>query len=317
MARFQELQCFVAVVETGSFTAASDRLDLAKSAVSRRVGQLEARLSAQLLNRTTRALDLTETGRAFYERAVRILADLDEAEAAVAQNRGALAGTLRVALPLSFGVLHAAAPIQAFLSAHPDVDLHLDLNDRRVDLITEGLDLALRIGRLQDSTLIARHLFDARLAVCASPAYLAAHGTPTHPSELADHVTAVYSNVPDPDQWVFEDADGDPVRVGLAPRIRASNGDVLVAIAARGEGIVLQPTFMLADAVGNGELVPILTDFNLAATPAYAVYPYTRHLSYRVRAFIDHLADWFSGPLPWDAICDGVSPPPEDQTARR
>ncbi|MGB5166563.1 MAG: LysR family transcriptional regulator, partial [Woeseiaceae bacterium] len=169
MDKFEDIQAFVAVVEAGTFTAAADRLDTAKSAVSRRVSALEERLGVQLLRRTTRVLNLTETGRAFYEHAKRILSDLEEAEAAVQQEHGELRGTLRVALPLSFGVRHMCGPIATFGKLHPQVQFDLDLNDRRVDLIEENMDVALRIGRLSDSSLIARRLFDAHSVVCASP----------------------------------------------------------------------------------------------------------------------------------------------------
>ncbi|MEO1118952.1 MAG: LysR family transcriptional regulator [Pseudomonadota bacterium] len=303
MSRLQALQHFVAVVEAGSFTAAADRLGVAKSAVSRRVRELEQRLGAQLLNRTTRATDLTDSGRAFYERAVRVLADLDEAEAAVAQRGGRLIGTLRVALPLSFGTLHMAAPIAAFLEAHPEIDLQVDLNDRRVDLVSEGMDLALRIGHLRDSTLIARKLFDVKFVTCASPAYLAAHGTPATPEDLTDHHVLVYTNVTDPRLLPYVDAEGQSHDVRVEPRLAASNGDLLVAAAAEGQGIVVEPNFMAAQAVADGSLVPILHGYSRPTTPAYIVYPHTRHLSLRVRAFIDHVIAWYSGELPWDACC--------------
>ncbi|MEL6449532.1 MAG: LysR family transcriptional regulator [Pseudomonadota bacterium] len=303
MSRLQALQHFVAVVEAGSFTAAADRLGVAKSAVSRRVRELEQRLGAQLLNRTTRATDLTDSGRAFYERAVRVLADLDEAEAAVAQRGGRLIGTLRVALPLSFGTLHMAAPIAAFLEAHPEIDLQVDLNDRRVDLVSEGMDLALRIGHLRDSTLIARKLFDVKFVTCASPAYLAAHGTPATPEDLTDHHVLVYTNVTDPRLLPYVDPEGQSHDVRVEPRLAASNGDLLVAAAAEGQGIVVEPNFMAAQAVADGSLVPILHGYSRPTTPAYIVYPHTRHLSLRVRAFIDHVIAWYSGELPWDACC--------------
>lgn len=306
MSRFQALQCFVAVVEAGSFTAAADRLGVAKSAVSRRIRELEQRLGAQLLNRTTRATDLTDSGRAFYERTVRVLADLDEAEAAVAQRGGRLIGTLRVALPLSFGTRHMAAPISAFLDAHPDIDLQADLNDRRVDLVAEGMDLALRIGHLRDSTLIARKLFDVRFVTCASPAYLAEHGTPETPADLVNHGVLVYTNVTDPRLLPYVDGDGMSHDVRVQPRMAASNGDLLVAAAAEGQGVVVEPNFMAAEAVTDGRLVPVLSDYARPPTPAYIVYPHTRHLSLRVRAFIDHLIAWFEGELPWDRCCGSV-----------
>ncbi|MEO1581331.1 MAG: LysR family transcriptional regulator [Pseudomonadota bacterium] len=304
MARFQELECFVAVVETGSITAAADRLELAKSAVSRRLAALEKRLSVQLLNRTTRAIDLTNTGRAFYERAVAVLSDLAEAESAVAQERGTLSGVLRLALPLSFSVRHMGEPLSAFLAEHPEVQCQIDLNDRRVDLVAEGVDLALRIGVLEESTLVARKLFDASATVCASPNYLERRGTPTQPSDLLDHDVLVYANTREPEVWSFTEASGARIRAPLRPKVSASNGDLLSRLAEQGQGIIQQPTFMLDDALRRGALVPILRDYQLPVIPAHAVYPHTRHLSFRVRAFIDHLVAWFANELPWDTVLD-------------
>ena len=206
MDKFEDLQAFVAVVEAGSFTGAAERLGAAKSAVSRRVSALEERLGVQLLRRTTRTQNLTETGRSFYEHSARILADLEEAESAVQQEHGELRGTLRVALPLSFGVRHMCKPIASFSRLHPKIRFDLDLNDRRIDLVEEGMDLAIRIGHLPDSSLIARRLFDVRSVVCASPHYLSVHGEPQSPEDLAEHDCLVYSNLPDPDtwRWIFE-----------------------------------------------------------------------------------------------------------------
>lgn len=304
MDRFDELQVFVAVVEAGSFTAAADRLDIAKSAVSRRVSALEERLGVQLLRRTTRRLNLTETGQSFYEQSARILADLDEAEAAATQEHGELRGVLRVALPLSFGVRHMSEPIAAFSRLHPRVSFELDLNDRRVDLMAEGADLAVRIGRLADSTLIARRLFEARTVVCASPSYLELRGTPVTPEDLVDHDCLVYGNLPDPARWVCTDGDGARHTVDVRVAMSASSGDFLCAAAAEGLGVALQPTFIAGDAIGRGELVPILTGYAWPVTPAYAVYPPTRHLSYRVREFIDFLAGHFAGTPAWDRDCE-------------
>ena len=207
MDRFEDLQTFVAVVEAGSFTAAAERLDTAKSAVSRRVSALEERLGAQLLRRTTRRLNLTDSGQSFYERSARILADLDEAESAIAQEHGELHGTLKVALPLSFGLRHMCKPVAEFSRRHPRVTFDLDLNDRRIDLIGEGADLAVRIGRLADSSLIARRLFDARTVIVASQAYLDQHGTPREPEDLRNHACLVYGNLAEPGKWTWRDAD--------------------------------------------------------------------------------------------------------------
>ena len=303
MDRFKDMAVFVAVAEAGSFTAAADRLDVAKSAVSRRVSALEARLGVQLIRRTTRRLSLTDSGIAFYERSARILADLDEAESALAQSHGELRGQLRVALPLSFGLHHMHAPICDFASRHPAIDFDLDLNDRRVDLIEEGMDLAVRIGHLRDSSLIARKLFDARTVVCAAPAYLARFGTPRSPAELGDHRCLVYSNLAEPQRWAYADADGQRHTVDVGRGMRVSSGDFICRAAAAGLGIAMQPTFIAHEAIRSGDLVPLLTDLQWPVTPGYAVYPPTRHLSFRVRAFIDYLVEHFSGTTAWDRDC--------------
>ena len=307
MDKFEDLQAFVAVVEAGTFTAAAERLDTAKSAVSRRVSALEERLGVQLLRRTTRTLNLTETGQSFYEHSARILADLDEAESAAQQEHGDLRGVLRVALPLSFGVRHMCKPIAAFSKQHPKIRFDLDLNDRRIDLIEEGMDLAIRIGHLADSSLIARKLFDVRAVVCASPHYLATHGTPQTPDDLLDHDCLVYSNLAEPDVWAWRDADGKQRSIRINPVMRASSGDFLANAAAHGLGLVIQPTFLAAEAVRLGNLVPVLEDYEWPTVPAYAVYPPTRHLSYRVRAFIDFLAERFAGMPQWDRDCETLS----------
>ncbi|MEE4377571.1 MAG: LysR family transcriptional regulator [Candidatus Competibacteraceae bacterium] len=309
MDKFEDLQAFVAVVETGSFTAAAERLDMAKSAVSRRVSGLEERLGVQLLRRTTRRLSLTETGHHFYERSARVLADLEEAESAVLQEHGELRGTLRVALPLSFGVRHMSAPVAEFSRRHPRLRFDLDLNDRRVDLIGEGMDLAVRIGQLADSTLIARRLFDARTVVCGSQDYFNRYGMPQTPDELIDHQCLVYGNLAEPTKWVCRDAQGKSIRVTVRAAMIASSGDFLSAAAAQGLGIVIQPTFIAGEAISRGELVPILTHYQWPITPAYAVYPPTRYLSFRVRKFIDFLVDHFSGTPSWDKDCPAASNP--------
>ena len=303
MDKFEDIQAFVAVVDAGSFTAAAERLGSAKSAISRRVSALEERLGVQLLHRTTRVLNLTETGRSFYEHGTRILADLEEAEAAVQQEHGELRGTLRFALPLSFGVRHMCGPIATFSKLHPKVRFQLDLNDRRVDLIEENFDVAIRIGRLTDSSLIARRLFDVKAVVCASPHYLNVHGHPETPEDLQNHECLVYSNLADPGKWQYEDRDGNSGVAPITAALTASSGDFLCNAAAHGMGIVIQPTFIASQAIRAGQLVPILTDYTFPISPAYAIYPPTRHLSYRVRALIDFLAEKFSGTPQWDRDC--------------
>jgi DNA-binding transcriptional LysR family regulator len=304
MNRFDDLVALVAVVETGSFTAAADRLELAKSAVSRRISALEERLGVQLLRRTTRRLNVTDAGRSFYEHSARILADLDEAETSILQEHGELRGTLRVALPLAFGVKHMHKPIAAFSRLHPQLRFDLNLNDRRIDLVEEGIDVALRIGKLADSSLIARRLFDVRTVVCGSPGYFEQHGTPATPMDLKVHRCLVYGNLADPGKWVCRDASSRNSRVDVSAAMTANDGDFLNAAAAEGLGIVMQPPFIAGELIRQGALVPILTDDTWPTSTAFAVYAPTRHLSRRVRVLIDYLAEYFSGTLPWDAACD-------------
>ena len=303
MDRFEDMQTFVAVVEAGSFTAAAARLDTAKSAVSRRVSALEERLGVQLLRRTTRRLNLTDSGQSFYERSARILADLDEAESALAQEHGELHGTLKVALPLSFGLRHMCKPVAEFSRRHPRVEFDLDFNDRRVDLVEEGADLAIRIGHLADSSLIAKRLFEVRTVVCGSRAYFDEHGTPQTPEDLLDHKCLVYGNLADPTKWVCRDRDGQAHKVNVEAAMTATSGDFLSAAAIQGLGIAMQPTFIAGEAISRGELVAVLTDYEWPVSPAWAVYPPTRHLSYRVREFIDFLAEYFAGTVYWDRDC--------------
>ncbi len=300
MDRFDELNTFVRVVESGSFTAAADALDTAKSAVSRRIAELEKRLGAQLFHRTTRRLNLTDSGRAFYEHAKRILEDLEEAESRVAQANCELSGRLRIALPMSFGLRHMSSAVCDFGEKHPRIRFDLDFNDRRVDLVQDGFDVAVRIGHLEDSTLVARRLFDARTVIVASREYLERRGEPVEPADLSRHDILAYSNVPVTDRWYWRDADGERRSVPVEVTLKANSGEYLCDAAVAGHGIVMQPTFIVHGHIARGELVPLLTGYAWPVSAAYAIYPPTRHLSYRVRAFIDFLAERFAGVPYWD-----------------
>jgi DNA-binding transcriptional LysR family regulator len=300
MDRFAHMQVLVGVVEAGSISAAAERLGLAKSAVSRRLAELETHLGVSLIHRTTRRLNLTDSGRAYYARCVAILADVEEAESAVSQAHGALKGNLKVALPLSFGLLHLAPLIQAFMTQHPDVRFELDFNDRQIDLMQEGFDLAIRIATLADSSLIARRLAPIRHVVCASPGYLAQHGTPRAAADLAQHACLAYSNLSDPGLLSYRGPDGQPGQVRVPVRLAASSGEFLMQVAIAGEGLVQLPTFYVHDALRAGQLVQLLADHAWPELSAYAVYPPTRHLSSRARALIDFLAERLAGEPYWD-----------------
>lgn len=291
---------FVAVVETGSFSAAALRLSQAKSATSRLVSALEEHLGAQLLNRTTRRLSITEAGRDFYEQAVRILSDLQEAEASLASDQNALRGRLRMAAPLSFGLLHLAPALEEFMLLHPELVLDLDLDDRRINLIEEGFDLGLRIGALEDSSLVAKPLAPIRMCLCASPDYLHRHGTPRTPADLGFHAGLVYGNVPEAQQWRLLDAAGKGYSVKVPVRLRANNGDLLLQAAIAGLGLVATPSFLAWRALASGQLVQLLPNYQLPASQAFAIYPSRRRLAERVRVLIDFLAARFGKTPYWD-----------------
>lgn len=301
MDRFENMNHFVRVVEAGSISAAAERLDVAKSAVSRRLKALEQHLGVELFHRTTRHMNLTDTGRAFYQQAVRILDDLTEAEDAASQAHRTLQGRLKVALPASFGLMHITPAINEFLALHPNVAFDLDFNDRQVDLIEEGFDLAIRIADLPDSSLIARRIAEISRVICASPDYLEQHGTPANATELSNHHCLTYSLSQDSDNWTFTDGLGNPYTVNVRSSLCASAGEFLRDAAVQGHGIISIPTFIVYQQIRDGLLVPILRDDELSNINAYAIYPQTRHLSQRVRSFVDFLVERFAGTPYWDA----------------
>ncbi|HOA95150.1 MAG TPA: LysR family transcriptional regulator, partial [Quisquiliibacterium sp.] len=223
MDRFQEMRAFVAVVDAGSFVRGADALGVSKTAVSRLVGELEARLGTRLLHRTTRRLSLTPEGEVFHARCRQLLDDVDEAEAELTAQSGEAIGQLRVNVPVTFGLMHLAPLWPAFMTVHPRVSLDVTLSDRVVDLVDEGYDLAVRIARLQSSSLVSRRLTSTRLILCASPDYLRQHGTPAHPSELAGHAVIAYTLLATGEQWTFEGPHG-PVSVKVRPRMRTNSG---------------------------------------------------------------------------------------------
>ena len=300
MDRFENMNAFVRVVEAGSISAAADRMDVAKSVVSRRLKELEEHLGVELFHRTTRQMNLTDSGRAFYQQSVRILADILEAEHATSQFHGALKGNLKVAVPLSFGLMHLGPAITAFLQTHPDIEFDLDFNDRQVDLLAEGFDLAIRIASLPDSSLIARRLAPIQAVMCASPAYLERMGTPQTPEQLVKHRCLVYNLISNSDNWNVHDTAGQSIKTRIIPYLKASNGEFLRDAAVGGLGIVLLPAFIVYREIERGALVPILTGYHYTQLAAYAIYPQTRHLSQRVRAFVDFLSKRFEGMPYWD-----------------
>ena len=300
MDRFENMETFIRVVEAGSISGAADRAGIAKSAVSRRLKELEAHLGVELFHRTTRRMNLTDTGRAFYHQCVRILEDVLEAELATSQAHCRLKGGLKVALPSTFGLMHMGPAINEFLLMHPHIEIDLDFNDRTVDLMQEGFDLAIRIANLPDSSLIARRLAPIEFVLCGSPAYLEKNGAPQSPEDLVNHQCLVYSLQRDSERWSFHDPQGDVIKIRILPYLKASSGEFLCSATVDGLGIVYMPSFIVFKEIEQGRLVPLLKDYRQSDLNAYAIYPQTRHLSQRVRAFVDFLVKRFEGVPYWD-----------------
>ena len=302
MDRFENMNTFIRVVEAGSISGAADKLSVAKSAVSRRLKELEEHLGVELFHRTTRRMNLTDTGRAFYHQSVRIVEDLIEAELATSQAHGTLKGSLKIALPSTFGIMHMGPAINEFLNLHPQIEFDLDFNDREVDLMQEGFDLAVRIAILPDSSLIARRLAPIKTIICASPVYLEQKGLPQCPDDLRTHQCLVYNLLRDYEYWKFTDTNGQEIKTKIYPYLKASTGEFLKDAAVQGLGIIQSPTFIVYKEIERGTLVPLLQDYKLPEINAYAIYPPTRHLSQRVRAFVDFLVKRFENTPYWD-IC--------------
>jgi DNA-binding transcriptional LysR family regulator len=300
MDRFAEVEIFVRIVESGGIGAAARRLGIAKSVVSRRLKDLETRLDGRLVNRTTRHFSLTETGRAYYERASRILYDLDEADQIAAEARGAIKGTLRIAAPMTFGILHLAPAITAFMSENPDIDIDIDLNDRRVDVVEEGFDLAVRIGDLEGSSLIARKLAPIRSVLLAAPSRIAKDGMPHSLSDLEGRAGLRYSATPARRAYGGTDPDGTEHVPQLDIRMVANNGEILVDACAQGQGYLLVPSFIAQRAIEAGQVTVLLPEYRFRLIAAYAIYPPGRHLSLKVRRFVDFLVQRFGGRPYWD-----------------
>jgi DNA-binding transcriptional LysR family regulator len=306
MDRLSAMEMFAKVVVEKSFSGAARQLGVSKSVVSKAVAELEDRLGAQLLNRTTRQMSLTEVGHAYFERCLSILETVDEAEQLVSAQAHAPKGVLRMTAPVTFSIAHLGGPVSGFLAENPDVTIELALNDRVVDIVEEGFDLAIRISRrLRDSNLIAVRLCRARSLCTASPAYLERHGTPAHPRDLLAHQCLRYSNLGPAQEWTFADpATQQPIQVAVGGRIIANNGEVLREAAVGGEGITYGPSFIASADVKAGRLVPILQEYVAAPFGIYAVYPPNRHVSAKVRALVDHLKKVWGEVPPWEQECD-------------
>ncbi|MEM7546331.1 MAG: LysR family transcriptional regulator [Pseudomonadota bacterium] len=298
MSRLEEIETFVAIVDAGTLTEAAHRSGLALSAVSRRLKDLETRMGSALIHRTTRTMALTDEGQTFYQRCKQILSDLEEAETSLKDSGGQITGRIRVAAPLTFSVRHLAPILLDFKTKNPEVQIELDLSDRRVDLIEEGFDLAIRIGRLTDSSMIAKRLTKIRHLPTVSPMLLDRIGRPETPEDLKRFPTLSYRHRGPKVTWDFIRPEGSAGSVEMHSAMTCNNGDVLSAAAEQGLGIAVEPTFICTDAILSGKLEPLFVDHIWSDNAAYVVFPESRALPKRVRALIDYLADRFS-PDPW------------------
>lgn len=299
MDRIDTMRAFVAVATEGSFTRAAERLNLSPQLVSKYVSRLEERLGSRLLNRTTRKVHLTEAGTRYAQRAQQVLDDIDDMDNQLNDLQQEARGQLRISAPVSFATLHLAPLLCRFQQAHPLVSIDLHLNDRKVDIVEEGFDIALRIGHLKSSSMIARFIAPVRLVMCASPDYLSRHGTPSRPEDLKNHRYLHYS--------YMEDSASFPAHEWLRPPGRESsggiscnNGEVLLKAAIEGAGIIIQPTFICGAAIAEGKLRVILPEHEADAMGLYAVYAHRKLLASKVRCFIDFMAEYFGTQPDWD-----------------
>jgi DNA-binding transcriptional LysR family regulator len=288
------LETFSAVVENGSFTAAADALGISKPVVSKQVSQLERHLGVQLLQRTTRRLHLTHAGEIFASYSHRIMSEVREAEQSVLPLQSEPQGRLRLSVPESLAMSLLPEVLLNFQQQYPGVELDIKVSGRLVDLVEEGVDVALRVGELKDSSLIARLLMPCGFHACASPGYLEKHGTPEHPGELESHNCMIYSQAPHPDSWLFRDKQGKSISIKVKGNLRSDTGYILMNAVLNGNGIFIGPTFMIASALEEGRLETVLDDYTPMTTGLYAVYPYSKLVSTKVRAFVDFIAESWS-----------------------
>jgi DNA-binding transcriptional LysR family regulator len=297
MERIDDIRAFVVVADAQSFAGAAKRLGLSPAQISKLVAHLEDRLGARLLNRTTRAVALTDTGRAYLERARLVLEDLDALESSVRDVKGPQ-GLIRISAPVSFGAIQLQAALLEFARTWPEIGLEVAFTDRLANLVEEGLDLAIRISRLADSSLIARRLAPVRVVTCASPAYLQQHGEPASPAELAGRDVILDMNASEPTLWVFGSAKAC-TEVRVRGRLRFASAEACVAAARAGFGIARSPAFVAAEHLRSGELRTILQSFEPDPLHVHAIYPHARHLAPKVRALVDFLVERFSGEPDW------------------
>jgi DNA-binding transcriptional LysR family regulator len=296
------MEVFVAAVEQGSLAAAARRFGLSAAMAGKHVSALEAELNARLLQRTTRRLSLTDVGQAYYERCKRILEAFDEAKREASDSVSTARGVLRIAAPVTFGALHLGKVVARYMEDHPHVNVEVLLADRYVDLIDAGVDVAVRIGRLEDPGQVTRRLAPCRMVVCASPGYLKRHGTPRKPADLMRAQRIAFSEAVSAGDWTLRDGKNRAYVIDGPCRMTANNTQMLLAAAMAGAGIVYGPSFVFGPHIKSGELVALLRSYRTAELTIQAVYPSARRIPLKVRRFVDYLAETLGDEPPWDRM---------------
>ena len=299
MGQLEDIQVFIRVVESGGIGRAAEQLNIAKSAVSRRLSELEARLGCKLINRTTRSSSLTDVGKTYYERALKVTDSVTEMNAEVADVGPALSGVLRISVPQSFGLMHLTPAIDLFVKQHPEIIIQIDFSDRHVDIVEEGFDVALRISAMKDSNFQARRLCPVHHVLAASPEYIQNKGSINTVSDLKDHQMLKYTGSSIA-LWTIIDNQGKEHQLSLTKAMSANSGDFLKDMAIAGHGVINLPTFLIWEALASGDLVRLLPDCSMTTIDAYAIYPMNRFLPKRARLFIDFLVERFGDNPYWD-----------------
>ncbi|MEH6455141.1 MAG: LysR family transcriptional regulator [Cocleimonas sp.] len=299
MGQLEDMQLFIQVVDAGGIGPAAEQVGIAKSAVSRRLTELEKRLSMTLINRTTRTSKITENGQNYYNRSIQLIKEVSELNSITSHPESVLRGTIRLSSTISFGVSHLAPALDIFSKTHPELTFDIDLSNHQVDLIEGGFDLAFRVGKLEDSSLNAKKITQIRFNICASPEYLKQYGTPETPDDLKNHRLLKLS-IGDNNNWTLFDKEGQQHIVSSLPKIFSNDNDIMDNMAIQGHGIIRSATFVSWKAIAAGKLVPILQDYRLEDMSMSAIYPKTRYLSQRVSLLIDFLAERFGDNPYWD-----------------
>jgi DNA-binding transcriptional LysR family regulator len=300
MDRLTSMAVFLAAADEGSLSRAARRFGLSASMAGKHVSAIEADLNVRLMQRSTRQLSLTEAGRAYYARCKRILEDVDDANREASDAQQIVRGVLRIAAPLTFGAMHLGGVVARYLEQHPQVTVEVTLGDRYIDLLGEGIDVAIRIGRLLDSDLVARRLAPCRMVFCASPDFLKRYGIPRDTAELRRAPRLAFSDSVSAGDWMLTDPAGQSHLIDGPVRMAANSTQMLLAAALAGAGVAYGPTFVFGERIAAGDLIALLPDHRTSDLAIHALYPTARNIPLKARRFIDHLVKSFGGDPPWD-----------------